>query len=181
MCWARGEWTDNQPMRRSRGSGRCQSGPAPQDHPPSTLAFFGSSPVGPSIQELVNRGTILGARDQIPIVRRCVTTQDVCGLLYLEGKRGHGGTTCGVFQVLYRALFKAPCRPEAWSRGQARFGAQGGAQEFPGPQVLIPLDVLNSPGCHLRGTFQNYLWGPLWGLGFVSSQCLGLHTPPPST
>lgn len=109
------------------------SGPAPQGHPPSTLAFSGSSPVGPSIQELVNRGTILGARDHVLVVRRYVTTQDVCRLLYLEGKRGHGGTTCGVFQASYRALFKAPCRPEAWSRGQTQFGAQGGAQEFPGP------------------------------------------------
>lgn len=109
------------------------SGPAPQGHPPSTLAFSGSSPVGPSIQELVNRGTTLGARDHVLVVRRYVTTQDVCRLLYLEGKRGHGGTTCGVFQASYRALFKAPCRPEAWSRGQTQFGAQGGAQEFPGP------------------------------------------------
>ena len=133
MCWARGEWTDNQHMRRRRGSGRCQSGPAPQGHPPSMLAFVGSSPAGALIQELVNCGTILGACDHILVVRRYVTTQDVCGLLYLEGKRGHRGTTCGVFQASYRALFKAPCRPEAWSRGQARFGAQGGAQEFPGP------------------------------------------------
>lgn len=40
-----------------------------------------------SVQELVNRGTVLGARDQILVVGRHITTQDVCRLLYLQGRR----------------------------------------------------------------------------------------------
>lgn len=38
----------------------------------------------PSIQELVNRGTVLRASDQILVVRRHITTQDVCRLLCLK-------------------------------------------------------------------------------------------------
>lgn len=57
----------------------------------------------PSIQELVNCGTVLGARDQILVVRGHIATQDFCRLLYLERKRGQK---------------RDKCRGQAWVRGE---------------------------------------------------------------
>lgn len=109
---------------------------------PSQHAFSGSSPAGPgtqpSVQELVNRGTVLGARDQILVVGGHIATQDFCRLLFLEGKRSqkkvlYAGARLGQEMVPFRVLARRSVDLRLRLEAGPGLRPQGGAPAFAGP------------------------------------------------
>lgn len=125
-----------------------------------------------SVQELVNRGTVLGARDQILVVSRHITTQDICWLLYLQGRRPEDRLQAGArrgpqMKTTLGGSFKVKDRPEVQSGDNgAGLGAHGRAHEVTEPGVPIPLGRVKGPIYYPRDGFCHCPQDPThWDLG----------------